>query len=290
MPLSPFACSNCGHWQNHFAVPPACPICSDVRNDLPEDGWDFRTPAALAPTLAHHRREVIPGVWEFWSTPRFGLDSHGWLLLEDAPCGNVAFEAAPFYDEDSFRAIEALGGIGTLAASHPHGYGALWQLQRRFDPVLLIQKDDLQWTKAFRVTHPWDERHEIRPGLVLHHTGGHYEGHAILHDATRGAVFVGDALKLDLDAAGQVAALSCHKAYHKQIPLSPDEARRYRAVFAALEFDTVFTPFECATGVPKSAVLELLDLMIGGAASTRPVPVKRLGSHLMPPVHEGHAA
>ena len=186
--------------------------------------------------------------------------------------------------------IEALGGVGTLAASHPHGYGALWQLQRHFDPVLLIQKDDLQWTKAFRVTHPYDARHEIRPGLVLHHTGGHYEGHAILHDATRGAVFVGDALKLDLDAAGQVAALSCHKAYHKQIPLSPDEARRYRAVFAGLEFDTVFTPFECATGVPRSAVLELLDLMVGGAASTRPVPVKTLGPRLVPPVHEGHAA
>ena len=287
MPLSPYACSNCGHWQSHFAVPPACPVCSDVRNDLPEDGWDFRTPAELAPRLAHHRREVVPGIWEFWSTPRFGLDSHGWLLLEPgSACGNVAFEAAPYYDEDGLRAIEELGGIGTLAASHPHGYGALWQLQARFSPDLLIQKDDLQWTKAFRVTHPWDERHEIRPGLVLHHTGGHYEGHAILHDAARGAVFVGDALKLDLDAEGRVAALSCHKAYHKQIPLSPDEARRYRAVFETLEFDTVFTPFECATGVPRRAVLELLDMMIAGAASTRPVPV----SHPRTPVHAGGAA
>ena len=271
MPLSPFACSNCGHWQMYFAVPPHCPICSDVRNDLPEDGWDFRTPQQLAPTLQHHRREVIPGVWEFWTTPRFGLDSHGWLLLE--PDGNVAFEAAPFYDADSLDAIERLGGIAVLAASHPHGYGALWQLQQRFSPPLLIQKEDLQWTKAFRVTHPWDERHEIRPGLVLHHTGGHYEGHAVLHDARRGAVFVGDALKLDLDPSGRAIALSCHKAYHKQIPLSPDEARRYRAVFEPLDFDTVFTPFECAVGVPKAAVLELLDRMIDGGASTRPVPI-----------------
>lgn len=276
MPLSPFACSNCGHWQQYFAVPPHCPICSDVRNDLPGDGWDFRTPELLAPTLRHHRREVIPGVWEFWTTPRFGLDSHGWLLLE--PAGNVAFEAAPFYDDESLDSIARLGGIATLAASHPHGYGALWQLQQRFSPPLLIQKEDLQWTKAFRVTHPWDERHEILPGLVLHHTGGHYEGHAVLHDARRGAVFVGDALKLDLDEAGRLVALSCHKAYHKQIPLSPDEARRYRAVFEDLDFDTVFTPFECAVGVPKDAVLELLDRMIDGGASTRPVPIPILMS------------
>ena len=276
MPLSPYACSNCGHWQQYFSVPPHCPICSDVRNDLPEDGWDFRTPEQLAPTLRHHSREVIPGVWEFWTTPRFGLDSHGWLLLE--PAGNVAFEAAPFYDAGTLDVIARLGGIATLAASHPHGYGALWQLQQRFAPPLLIQKDDLQWTKAFRVTHPWDERHEILPGLVLHHTGGHYEGHAVLHDARRGAVFVGDALKLDLDEAGRLVALSCHKAYHKQIPLSPDEARRYRAVFEDLDFDIVFTPFECAVGVPKAAVLELLDRMIDGGASTRPVPIPILMS------------
>lgn len=273
MPLSPFACSNCGHWQFHFAVPPNCPICSDVRNDLPDDGWDFRTPADLA-GLAHHRREVMPGLWEFWSTPRFGLDSHGWLLLETD--GNVAFEAAPFYDDANLEAIAGLGGIRTLAASHPHGYGALWQLQQRFDPALLIQKDDLQWTKAFRVNRPWDERHEIRPGLVLHHTGGHYEGHAVLHDARRRAVFVGDALKLDFDANGRLSALSCHKAYHKQIPLSPDEARRYRQVFESLDFDMVFTPFDYASDVPKEAVLELFDRMISGPGSTRPVAIPAL--------------
>ena len=271
MPLSPYACSNCGHWQMYFALPPHCPICSDVRNDLPDDGWDFRSLDEVRAALRCHRREVIPGVWEFWTTPRFGLDSHGWLLLE--PEGNVSFEAAPCYDDESLAAIEGLGGIAVIAASHPHGYGALWQLQQHFDPPLLIQKEDLQWTKAFRVTRPWDERHEIRPGLVLHHTGGHYEGHAVLHDARRGAVFVGDALKLDFDEAGRVRALSTHKAFHKQIPLSPNEARRYRSVFERLEFDTVFTPFECAVGVPKAAVLELLGRMAEGGASTRPVPL-----------------
>ncbi len=279
MPLSPYACSNCGHWQRHFAVPPHCPICSDVRNDLPDDGWDFRVPADLA-DLTHHHREVMPGVWEFWTTPRFGLDSHGWLLRD--PGGNVAFEAAPFYDDASLDVIASLGGIAVLAASHPHGYGALWQLQQRFEPPLLIQREDLQWTKAFRVTHPWDETHAIAPGLTLHHTGGHYEGHAILHDARRRAVFVGDALKLDFDARGRLGALSTHKAYHKQIPLSPHEARCYRRVFAALDFDTVFTPFDHATGVDKAAVLALFDRMVDGAASTAPVPLPVLAMNRTP--------
>ena len=42
MPLSPWTCTNCGHWQRWFATPPSCPVCTDVRNALPDDGWDFR--------------------------------------------------------------------------------------------------------------------------------------------------------------------------------------------------------------------------------------------------------
>ena len=268
MPLEPYACSNCGHWQRYFAVPPDCPVCSDVRNDLPENGWDFVTPAQLAPRLAYHWREAIPGVWEFWSTPRFGLDSHGWLLTY--PDGNVAFECAPFYDAAQLAQIEALGGVRVLAASHPHGYGALWQLQDRFAPEVLIQKDDLPWTKAMRVTRPYDSQYEIRPGLTLHHTGGHYEGHAILYDSERRAVFAGDALKIDMDVGGTASGLSCHKAYHKQIPLTPDEARHYRRIFERLDFTTVFTPFEHAAGVDTAHALALLDSVIDHP-STRPV-------------------
>ena len=273
MPLSPFACTNCGHWQRYFAVPPNCPICSDVRNDLPADGWEFVTPETLAPTLQYHWREAIPGVWEFWSTPRFGLDSHGWLLTY--PDGNVAFEAAPAYNDAQLAQIEALGGIAILAASHPHGYGALYQLQDHFRPELLIQKDDLEWTKAFRVTLPYDETFEIRPGLTLHHTGGHYAGHSVLHDVARRAVFAGDALKIDFDPDGTAARISCHKAYHKQIPLSRDEARRYRAVFETLDFISVFTPFEYATDTSTKAALALLDEVIAGPPFTKPIPIQR---------------
>ena len=273
MPLSPFSCTNCGHWQRYFAVPPDCPICSDVRNDLPQDGWEFRTPEQILPTLTHHWREVMPDLWEFWSTPRYGLDGHGWLLLH--PEGNLAFEAAPLYSPEALAKIESLGGIRWLGSSHPHGYGALYQLQDHFKPDLLIQREDLQWTKAFRVTIPYDETYEIRPGLTLHHTGGHYEGHSILYDAERRAVFCGDALKIDFDADGTAQRISCHKAYHKQIPLSRGEAMRYRDVFSKLDFTSVFTPFEYATGLDTRAALKLLDEVIEGPPHTRPIAILR---------------
>ena len=116
------------------------------------------------------------------------MDSHGWLTAVSG--GKCRFRSgAVLHSGEQLAKISELGGIRILAASHPHGYGALYQLQEHFGPELLIQKEDLEWTKAMRVTLPYDEVFEIRPGLTLYHTGGHYEGHSILYDRDRKAVF-----------------------------------------------------------------------------------------------------
>ena len=44
MPLTYWACGNCGFWQRHFQ-PSDCPVCVDVRNELPADGWRFLSQA-----------------------------------------------------------------------------------------------------------------------------------------------------------------------------------------------------------------------------------------------------
>ena len=178
MALTHFACANCGFWQLHFD-PPDCPVCTDVRNDLPEDGWRFVPEAEIAATHEGEVREVAEGLWAFTTTPALGLAGTGWLLTR--PKGNVAFEAAPYYSRAMLDRIAQLGGIAALAASHPHGYGALFQLQRAFEPpVVAIHKDDLAYTKAFAVTAPYDDTLELAPGFTLHHVGGHYAGQAAL--------------------------------------------------------------------------------------------------------------
>ena len=270
MPLRPYACANCGHWQRYFAPPPDCPVCTDTRNDLPEDGWRFLT-------VEEVRDHVREGSWRrldrdlvaFSISPPFGLNGTGWLLL-DPEHGNTAFEAAPFYTDAMLEEIRRLGGIRFLAASHVHGYGALWQLQDVFQPeVLAIQKDDLRMTKAMRVTWPYDEALELRPGQRLLHVGGHYEGQALLHDAHRRILFCGDAFKVDQSPEGKNLAISTHKAFHKSIPLSPGEARRYREVIAPLDFDTVCTPFEHAPGITRDIALAVLDDQLRGPPGVR---------------------
>jgi hypothetical protein len=267
MALTWFACANCGFWQKHFA-PPDCPVCTDVRNDLPEDGWHFLPEAEVAATHDGAAREVAPGLWAFTTTPALGLAGTGWLIVRDG--GNIAFEAAPFYTEALLDRIEQLGGIAFLSASHAHGYGALFQLQRRFDPaVVAIQRDDLKMTKAFRVTAPFDDTLELAPGYTLHHVGGHYEGQAALHDAPDRRLFCGDMFKIDQDADGRSHAISSHKAFHKDIPLTHAELGRYRDVIAPLDFDAVLTPFEYAPEVTQAVALAALDDGLARAPGVR---------------------
>ena len=275
MPLKPDACSNCGHWQKYFAPPPDCPVCTDTRNDLPHDGWHFRPADEVRGMLKGHWRRLPRDMVAFSTSPPFGLNGTGWLLLH--PEGNVAFEAAPFYTDDMLAEIERLGGIRILASSHVHGYGALWQLQDVFQPeVLAIQKEDLRMTKAFRVTWPYDDALQLRLGLTLHHVGGHYEGQAVMYDEGRRTLFCGDAFKVDQDDKGENLAVSTHKAFHKSIPLTPKEVEKYRSVIAPLDFDTVCTPFEYAPGVTTKIALAVLDDAVQGPPGVRHIPMAEL--------------
>lgn len=274
MPLIPWACSNCGFWQKHFE-PRGCAICDDTRNDLPHDGWNFLREEEVAAKLTGSWKRLDRDMVAFTTAPPFGLNGTGWLLLH--PDGNTAFEAAPYYTPEMLDEIRRLGGIRFLAASHCHGYGALWQLQDVFQPeVLAIQKDDLRMTKAFRVTWPYDEALELRPGQVLMHVGGHYEGQAVLHDAARNILFCGDAFKVDQDANGGNLAVSTHKAFHKDIPLTPNEVRRYREVVGSVDFDTVCTPFEYAPGITREIALAVLDDQLRGPPGVRHIPMNEL--------------
>ena len=274
MPLRSYSCGNCGHWQRWFATPPSCPVCTDVRNALPEGGWDFSADAEVALGREARWAQVAPGVTGYWCEPQVGLGTTGWVIETDA--GLVGWEGAGYYPPEALADLRARGGLVALGASHVHGYGALWQLQDELDPpVLAIGVDDLAWTKAFRVTWPTDDRHELAPGLVMHRSGGHFPGHTVLHDERRGILFVGDLIKVDLDGDVPVG-LSCHKAYHAQIPLSHAEVRQARALVERLEFTAVATPFEFAAPVSTKQVLALLDRQLAGQPVAGPIPLEEL--------------
>jgi glyoxylase-like metal-dependent hydrolase (beta-lactamase superfamily II)/rubredoxin len=279
--LPAWACTNCGHWQRWPEPgPPTCPVCADVRNALPQHGFEFLTDKQVDELVTGFwRPTAVPGVTEFGTKPRFGLDSRGWVVETDA--GLVGFECAPWYTAPMLAELRRMadehGRLDVLASSHVHGYGALWQLQQELEPrVVAVGVRDLAWTKAFRVTWPADDVLALAPGLTLHRTGGHFPGHSVLHDDRRGLLFCGDSLKVDLDDAGRPVGLSAHKAFHAQIPLSHGELREYLAVVAELEFTAVATPFELVPGVTTDHVVHLVQRLLSGPPDAGPVPLEEL--------------
>lgn len=274
--LPPYLCDNCGYWQRLFGPPHSCPMCLDARHVAPQDGWRFWDAGEAQRLCPCHWAEIVPGVWRFWNDPVNGIGPSGYLVQTTA--GNMAFEGATVFSEAALDHIASLGGIAILSASHPHSYGALWQLQDRFDPELALPAGDFAWSSALRVSWPYDDRLEPLPGLELHVIGGHFDGHAVLFDRARRIVFCGDALKFELDPADPRRALtiSAHKAFVRGVPLTPAELRRYRAVFAALDFEETWTPFEQAGNCGRADVLALIDAMLAARPHAYPVPLATL--------------
>ncbi|MGB3775169.1 MAG: hypothetical protein WA951_07935 [Leeuwenhoekiella sp.] len=276
MALTHYACTHCGSWILWFDTrePVYCKNCMDVRNALPDEDFTYIHIDAAKDKYTTQWQEVLPGLWDFSTSPQLGLGSHGWLIIREG--GNIAFEAAPHYSQDALDKIKELGGISILAASHPHGYGALWELQEAFSPKLIIHKNDLEHTKAFQVNHPIDDFEQLDEQHVMVRMGGHYDGQTALFDAEKKILFAGDALKIDFDERGEACALSCHKGYHYHIPLTPDELRHYQKVFSMYDFEHVCTPFEFGRNVSQKKALALVNHLLQTEPHTNPVSLKTL--------------
>lgn len=273
--LPAYVCTNCGFWQKRFERPASCPLCEDFRHVLPERGFEFLDTGEAAQRTRCTWDEVRPGVWRYSLDSPVGISPSGYVITHSG--GNVAFEAPALYDDAALDHIESIGGVAYASASHPHTYGALWRLAERFGCEVAIHREDLGWARAFGVTLPFDDALDLPGGLSLINTGGHFAGHSVLYDPANQRLYIGDAVKLELaasDPEGRTAdGISTHKAFVRRIPLTPDEARRYREVFSDLAFDETFTPFEQCTNVGKPEVLALLDAQLEGRPFVEVVPL-----------------
>ena len=76
MPLTHLSCTHCGFWHLWFdgqrPTTLNCVLCSDVRNALPPDGWDYADVARVAASVRTRWKEFTPGIWGFWCEPATG--------------------------------------------------------------------------------------------------------------------------------------------------------------------------------------------------------------------------
>lgn len=271
--LPAFVCTNCGFWQKFFEMPSYCPVCVDYRHVLPANGWSFSGLEEARGLGRSLFEEIEAGIFRYGTETPLGISPLGYVVVR--PDGNVGFEGTGWYDDAALEHIESIGGISYLSASHPHSYGALWQLRERFEPEVILQADDLVWATAFPPTWTFDDRLRIGDDVELIRTGGHFAGHTILNLSERGIVFAGDALKFEIDPddARLAIGLSTHKAFVRRIPLTPLEVQRYRDIFVTLDFDQAWTPFDQCRNVTRQQVLDFLDSQLASRPFVDAVPL-----------------
>lgn len=205
-----------------------------------------------------HWEELLPGLWHFWNDPVEGIGSHSYLIQHEN--GNILFEGATVYSQSALAQITKLGGIRIASASHPHTYGALWQLQDHFDAAIAMHVSDLNWTNAFRVTHPIQTNMELTSGIRLIHAGVHFPGQSFMSYDAHGIVFCGDAMKFDLaqNDLRSAVGISSHKSYVRSIPLTQTEISTYQDAFNQISFSKAYSPFEQVHNVNSEIVKDYL--------------------------------
>jgi glyoxylase-like metal-dependent hydrolase (beta-lactamase superfamily II) len=197
--LPVWICETCGnHYPEQQAPPSRCVICADERQWVPSSGQRWTTAADLA--AAGHRsdvRQVEPGLLGIGATPPVAIGQRA--LVVQTSQGNLLWDPAGYLDEQAIQAVETIGGLRAVSASHPHFYGAVVEWSEHFGAEILLPEADAGWlTRPSDRVRAWSGSTTILPGVTLVQCGGHFPGSAVVHwtDGAdgRGALFTGDTI------------------------------------------------------------------------------------------------
>lgn len=231
-------CLTCGAEHPDTRRPPdGCAICLDDRQYVPADGQRWSSPADLEVGRTFRIEEIEDDLFAITVSPEVAIGQR--TLLVRTPAGNVLWEPSAYISAELVVAVEALGRVAAVTASHPHLAGAavswshLLSAGQHEDVPVLWNAHDRRWVQRPDPAHVfWTDRHEVVPGVDLVRAGGHFPGSAVLHWAAgaggRGVLLVGDTLMVG--PAGRT--VSFMRSYPNLLPL-PE--RLVRGILTALE-------------------------------------------------------
>ncbi len=240
-------CVTCGvQFAECERAPEVCPVCADERQFVGWGGQKWTTPEALRGSHRLVVRDEGDGLLGIGCEPRFAIGQRALLVPaapRDGPARNLLWDCISLIDEAAVRLVEAAGGLGGIAISHPHFYGAMVDWSRAFGGApIWLHADDRAWVMrpdpAIRF---WEgERLELGPGLALMRLGGHFPGGQVLHwadaAAGRGALLSGDIVQVVQDRR----FVSFMRSYPNFIPLPAGAVRRIAARLEPLQFERIY--------------------------------------------------
>ena len=235
-------CRTCG--VEHASQPAVCAICADERQWVPATGQAWATLAELRDEgYVASIEELEPDLYAITSTPSAGIGQQSKLVC--TPDGNVLWDPIGFVDDGVVEAIQSLGPVVAVVASHPHMYGVQVEWSHRLgSPPVLVSESDQRWlARPDPVVETWTGSRELLPGLTLSQPGGHFPGSAVLHWAAgaegRGVLLSGDTVFANPDRK----SVAFMRSFPNHLPLSAAVVERVTAHLERFAFDRLYGNF-----------------------------------------------
>jgi len=238
--VAAFICTTCGTQHAPSDAPPAgCAICLDPRQYVTALGQSWTTLDALRRTHMNAWRQIEPDLFGVGTVPGFAIGQRALLLRTKA--GNVLWDCISLLDDATAAIVRALGGIATIAISHPHYYAAMVEWAQAFGAtVLLHEADRAHVMRPDPAVSFWSgETRTIAPGVTLLRLGGHFAGGTVLHWAG-GAAGAGALLSGDIVQVGPDRQVSFMRSYPNLIPLDAGSVRHIAACLAPYRFEPIY--------------------------------------------------
>jgi glyoxylase-like metal-dependent hydrolase (beta-lactamase superfamily II) len=279
-------CITCGtQFAESERAPERCLVCDDERQYV---GWAGQEWTTLEALCARHRlalKDEGDGLLGIGTEPKFAIGQRALLVpaaTRGGRGGNVLWDCISLIDRAAIRVVEAQGGLGAIAISHPHYYATMVEWSRAFDGApIYLHADDRQW-----VMRPdpaivfWEgDALEIGDGLTLLRLGGHFAGAQVLHwaggAAGQGVLLAGDVLQVVQDRR----FVSFMYSYPNYIPLPAATVRRMIRMLEPYPFERVYGAWfgavvraDAKRAVQRSAerYVRALETDLAAGSSSRP--------------------
>lgn len=128
-------CVTCGtQFAQSEKEPTECPICRDQRQYVGQEGQRWTTLAAMRKDGFHTKvKEHEPQLIGIGTTPTFAIGQRALLVCSEH--GNVLWDCMTYLADETYEAVQKLGGISAIAISHPHYYSSMYAAQVRIPDI-----------------------------------------------------------------------------------------------------------------------------------------------------------
>ncbi|MGZ6321865.1 MAG: MBL fold metallo-hydrolase [Ktedonobacterales bacterium] len=251
-------CVTCGAQFALSQEPPReCPICLDQRQYVGKNGQQWTTLGKMRQDGYHALiQQEEPRLTGIGTAPAFAIGQRALLVQTDK--GNVLWECTSLLDDEMVQAVERLGGIAAIAASHPHLYGSMVDWAERFNAPIHLHESNRPWVMRpdERINFWSGETLALLDGITLVRLGGHFPGSTVLHwpggAEGRGALLTGDTISVAADRSW----VSFMYSFPNLIPLPARAIRHIRDTIAPYPFERLYAAwFESVVSNDASAAV-----------------------------------